>query len=80
MREIRGNVETRLRKLDDGEYDAIILAEAGLRRLGLASRVSLILEPPLMYPAVGQGALGIECRSDDDSHSVRAANHFKLKM
>ncbi len=65
MAEIRGNVETRLRKLDEGEYDAIVLAEAGLERLGLADRVSLILHPPLMFPAVGQAALGIECRLDD---------------
>ncbi len=65
MAEIRGNVETRLKKLDVGEYDAIILAEAGLRRLGLADRISFLLEPPLMLPAVGQAALGIECRDDD---------------
>jgi hydroxymethylbilane synthase len=60
--EIRGNVETRLRKLDGGEFDAIILAEAGLRRLDLGDRISGRLCPPLLYPAVGQGALGIECR------------------
>lgn len=67
MRDVRGNVETRLRKLDDGgEYDALILAEAGLSRLGLAERISLRLGPPVMYPAVGQAALGLECRSDDD--------------
>ena len=63
--EVRGNIETRLRKLDDGEYDALILAAAGLQRLGLESRISLELCPPLMYPAVGQGALGIECRADN---------------
>ena len=66
MLDIRGNVETRLKKLDDGEYDAIVLAEAGLRRLGLADRISGLLQPPLMLHAVGQGALGIECRSDDE--------------
>ncbi len=66
MLDIRGNVETRLRKLDDGEYDAIVLAEAGLSRLGLADRISAVLRPPLMLHAVGQGALGIECRDDDD--------------
>ena len=65
MVEIRGNVETRLRKLDDGEYDAIVLAVAGLSRLDLGDRVSLELRPPLVYPAVGQGALGVECRSRD---------------
>jgi hydroxymethylbilane synthase len=62
---IRGNVDTRLRKLDDGEFDAIVLAEAGLRRLGLAARVTQVLPFDVMLPAVGQGALGIECRSDD---------------
>ena len=64
--EIRGNVDTRIAKLDDGDYDAIVLAEAGLRRLELADRISLLLRPPEMYPAVGQGAIGIECRSDDE--------------
>lgn len=66
MSENRGNVETRIQKLDDGEFDAIILAEAGLRRLGHADRISSLLVPPLMLHAVGQGALGIECREDDD--------------
>jgi hydroxymethylbilane synthase len=63
--EARGNVETRLRKLDDGEFDALILAEAGLSRLGLSNRISLRLAPPDLFPAVGQGVIGIECRSDD---------------
>ena len=63
--EIRGNVETRLRKLDEGLYDALVLAAAGLTRLGLASRICTTIVPPVMFPAVGQGALGIECRSDD---------------
>ena len=61
----RGNVETRLRKLDAGEYNALVLAEAGLTRLGLAGRISGLIQPPVMLPAVGQGALGIECRDDD---------------
>lgn len=65
--EARGNVETRLRKLDDGEFDALVLAEAGLTRLELAGRISAPLRPPLMLPAVGQGALGIECRNDDNN-------------
>ena len=65
--EIRGNVDTRIRKLDEGQYNAIILAEAGLRRLDLAHRISLMLEPPAVYPAVGQGALGIECRAADEA-------------
>jgi len=63
--EIRGNVETRLRKLDAGEYDGIVLAVAGLERLGLAGRITQPLQPPVMFPAVGQGALGLECRTDD---------------
>lgn len=63
--EIRGNIDTRLRKLDEGQYDAILLAEAGLDRLGLAQRISVRLCPPDFYPAVSQGALGIECRDDD---------------
>ncbi|MFN0052646.1 MAG: hydroxymethylbilane synthase [Planctomycetales bacterium] len=63
--EARGNVETRLRKLDEGQFDALILAVAGLRRLGLDGRIAHTLAPPLMFPAVGQGALGIECRADD---------------
>ncbi|MCX7419979.1 MAG: hydroxymethylbilane synthase [Planctomycetia bacterium] len=65
FQEARGNVETRLRKLDDGEFDALILAEAGLTRLELAGRISSQLQPPCFYPAVGQGALGIECRTHD---------------
>jgi len=64
---IRGNVDTRLRKLDDGEYDAILLAAAGLRRLGWENRITELLAPPRMLPAVGQGALGIECRGGDQT-------------
>jgi hydroxymethylbilane synthase len=63
---IRGNVGTRLRKLDDGEYDAVVLAAAGLARLGLAERASDYLATDLCLPAAGQGALGIECRTGDD--------------
>ncbi|MCA9070396.1 MAG: hydroxymethylbilane synthase [Planctomycetaceae bacterium] len=66
LAEIRGNVPTRIRKLDEGEYDALILAIAGLERLNLADRISLELGPPEIFPAVGQGALGIECRSTDE--------------
>lgn len=62
---IRGNVDTRLRKLDDGEFDAIILAAAGLTRLGWAARITQYLEPPQMLPAPGQGSLALECRADD---------------
>lgn len=66
IKDLRGNVDTRLRKLDAGEYDAVILAAAGLRRLGLAHRISAPLAIEEMLPAVGQGALGIETRSDDE--------------
>lgn len=62
---VRGNVETRLGKLDAGEFDAIVLASAGLERLGLADRITARLGPPDFVPAGGQGAVGIECRSDD---------------
>ena len=64
--ELRGNVDTRLRKLDEQNLDAIVLAEAGLVRLGLAGRIAEILDPSWMLPAVGQGAIGLECRADDD--------------
>jgi len=62
---MRGNVDTRLRKVDAGECDAIVLARAGLVRLGLEQRATGVLEPEVSLPAVGQGALGIECREDD---------------
>ena len=64
---LRGNVDTRLRKVDAGECDAIVLARAGLVRLGLEGRATGILEPEVSLPAVGQGALGIECRTDDET-------------
>lgn len=62
---IRGNVETRLAKVENGEYDAVVLARAGLERLELADRISCVLPFDAVLPAVGQGALGIECRGDD---------------
>jgi hydroxymethylbilane synthase len=65
VRPVRGNVDTRLRKLDGGEYDCLILAGAGLHRLGLAGRITEVLAPPAFWPAVGQGALAIEIRSAD---------------
>lgn len=61
---LRGNLDTRLRKLDDGLYDGIVLAAAGLKRLGLEARIRAVFEPEQMLPAAGQGALGIEIRSD----------------
>jgi hydroxymethylbilane synthase len=65
--DLRGNVETRLRKLADQGLDAIILAQAGLERLGLGERIKEVLDPQWMLPAVGQGALGLECRAEDAS-------------
>ncbi|QGU12734.1 hydroxymethylbilane synthase [Leclercia sp. J807] len=77
IRSLRGNVGTRLGKLDNGEYDAIILAVAGLKRLGLESRIKAALSPEQSLPAVGQGAVGIECRLDDTrTHALLAPlNH-----
>lgn len=63
---LRGNLDTRLRKLDAGEFDGIILAAAGLRRLGMAHRITEYLDPSVMLPAVGQGALAVEFRSADN--------------
>ncbi len=65
FKDIRGNLNTRLQKLDAGEYDAIILAVAGLRRLDMADRIHEIIAPEISLHAVGQGALGIECRTED---------------
>src|SRR5439155_439070 len=61
---LRGNVNTRLRKLDEGRYAAVILAAAGLKRLGLGERIVTLLDPADSLPAVGQGALALECRAD----------------
>ena len=63
--DLRGNVNTRLKKLDDGNYDAIILAAAGLKRLGFERRITALLSPEQSLPAIGQGAIGIECRQGD---------------
>jgi len=65
VRMLRGNVNTRLAKLDAGEFDAVILAVAGLLRLGFEDRIRFRMEPELSLPAIGQGAIGIECRADD---------------
>jgi len=77
IRSLRGNVGTRLGKLDKGDYDAIILAVAGLKRLALEDRIRMALPPELSLPAVGQGAVGIECRLDDTrTHALLAPlNH-----
>lgn len=79
---LRGNVNTRLAKLDAGEYDAIILAAAGLKRLGFEERIREELAPELSLPAVGQGAVGIECRRDDAEINALIAvlNHAETAL
>lgn len=79
---LRGNVNTRLRKLDEGEFDAIILAAAGLIRLGFAERITHFIEPEDSLPAVGQGAVGIECRSDDERINalLKPLNHDETAL
>lgn len=74
---LRGNLDTRIKKLESGEFDAIILAAAGVRRLGLSEKITQYLDPDLMLPASGQGALCIETRTDDPKTSdiVKALNH-----
>lgn len=80
--ELRGNVGTRLRKLDDGEYDAIILATAGLKRLGLGDRIREKIDPRVCIPAAGQGAVGIECAADnaDVQEVLRAITHESTSL
>jgi hydroxymethylbilane synthase len=65
IRDLRGNVDTRLRKVESGEYEAIMLSKAGLDRLGLSQRISEVLSPEVCVPAVGQGAIAVECRLKD---------------
>jgi hydroxymethylbilane synthase len=81
-RDLRGNVDTRLRKLDEGQYDALILACAGLRRLGQSERISAPIPIAQMLPAVGQGAIGIETRANDSDTIalVRALNHDPTRI
>ena len=81
LAELRGNVDTRLGKLDRGDYDAIVLAKAGLDRLGLAQRISEILPPEVSLPAAGQGALAIEARADDAEliERLRALDHAETR-
>ena len=77
IEQLRGNLDTRLRKLDEGQYDAIILAAAGIKRLGLHHRITETLSFEVSLPAIGQGAIGIECRSDDEEINTLIAplNH-----
>jgi len=82
VKDLRGNVDTRLRKLDEGQYDALILASAGLRRLGLENRISVAIPTDEMLPAVGQGAVAIETRSDDQFtiETVSKLNHTETAI
>jgi hydroxymethylbilane synthase len=72
LKDLRGNIDTRLRKLDSGEFDALVLAAAGLRRLGLSERIDASIATDELLPAVGQGALGLEARADDE-RTIRLA-------
>jgi len=82
IKDVRGNVDTRLRKLDEGQYDALILASAGLRRLGLAERISATIPTNEMLPAVGQGAVAIEARIDNRFalESIGELNHDATRI
>ena len=82
MRDIRGNVDTRIRKAEEGEYDAVVLAAAGLARLGWLERASQIFEPEEMLPAVGQAALALQVRSDDSEalDLVRAVDDRETRV
>jgi len=82
VNDLRGNVDTRIRKLDEGQYDALILASAGLLRLGLQDRISLAISTQEMLPAVGQGAIGIETRKENESavEAVRKLEHRETRI
>lgn len=82
IEQLRGNLDTRLRKLDEGQYDAIILAAAGIKRLGLEHRITETLPFEISLPAIGQGAIGIECRSDDEviNSLIASLNHGETSL
>jgi hydroxymethylbilane synthase len=82
IEQLRGNLDTRLRKLDEGQFDAIILAAAGVKRLGWAERITEILAPELSLPAIGQGAIGIECRTGDSfiADLIAPLNHGETSV
>ena len=82
LKNLRGNVETRIRKLDDGGFDAIVLAAAGMIRLDLGHRISQFISDSLLLPAIGQGAIGIECRSDDSTTQeiIAPLNHKETSL
>lgn len=75
--QLRGNLETRFRKLDEGQFDAMILATAGVKRLGWDKRITEVIEPQISLPAIGQGAVGIECRINDEfiNQLIAPLNH-----
>ncbi len=80
--QLRGNLDTRLKKLDEGRFDAIILAAAGVMRLGLNERITEVLPPGISLPAIGQGAVGIECRAGDDfiNTLIMSLNHLETSV
>ena len=80
--QLRGNLETRFRKLDEGQFDAMILAAAGVKRLGWAQRITEIIDPSVSLPAIGQGAIGIECRTSDEfiNSLIAPLNHKETSI
>jgi hydroxymethylbilane synthase len=80
--QLRGNLDTRIRKLEEGQFDAIIVAAAGVKRLGMAEKITEILEPDISLPAIAQGAVGIECRTDDKfiNELIAPLNHEKTSI
>ncbi|MEM6998770.1 MAG: hydroxymethylbilane synthase [Pseudomonadota bacterium] len=82
LKDLRGNVGTRLGKLDEGKYDAILLAAAGIIRLGIAERITQFIPQSILLPAIGQGAIGIECRSGDNvvSDIIAPLNHGETSI
>lgn len=82
IEQLRGNLDTRLKKLDEGQFDAIILAAAGVKRLGWAERITEILPQEISLPAIGQGAIGIECRIGDDfiNNLIAPLNHYETSI
>jgi hydroxymethylbilane synthase len=80
--QLRGNLETRFRKLDEGQFDAMILAAAGVKRLGWQQRITEVIEPAISLPAIGQGAVGIECRINDEfiNQLIAPLNHKETSI
>jgi hydroxymethylbilane synthase len=80
--QLRGNLDTRIRKLDEGLFDAIILAAAGITRLGWSERITEVLSPEISLPAIGQGAIGIECRAEDGliNDLITQLNHTETSL